>query len=97
MCVCVHLGLWQYLELAENRIGDDGMAALASAVEGGAMPLLEEIGLGQNPGSKEPVQTYSVPSRAGSCAPPIACFALSRMALSHRRTIPASKSGRRTT
>ena len=39
------------LYLASNQIGDDGVAALASALRGGALPSCTEITLGGNPGS----------------------------------------------
>ena len=39
------------LNLAGNQIGDDGVAALASALRGGALPACTEIYLYDNPGS----------------------------------------------
>ena len=44
------------LYLERNRIGEAGMAALASAVRGGALPSCKTIYLGGNPGSAAPVQ-----------------------------------------
>ena len=44
------------LDLDRNQIGEAGMAALASAVGGGALPSCETIGLGDNPGSADPVK-----------------------------------------
>ena len=39
------------LYLEYNQIGDDGVAALASALRGGALPACRGIGLVGNPGS----------------------------------------------
>ena len=39
------------LYLWGNQIGDDGVAALASALRGGALPACTKIGLNGNPGS----------------------------------------------
>ena len=44
------------LDLDRNQIGEAGMAALASAVGGGALPSCETIYLGGNPGSAAPVE-----------------------------------------
>jgi len=46
---------WQELDLARNQIGDAGVAALAEVIAEGAMPKLEKVRLGDNPGSSEPV------------------------------------------
>ena len=43
------------LQLYANQIGEAGMAALASAIRGGALPSCELIDLGGNPGSAAPV------------------------------------------
>ena len=44
------------LDLCKNQIGDDGVAALASALRGGALPSCTEISLSGNPGSDAPVE-----------------------------------------
>ena len=44
------------LHLSDNQIGDDGVAALASALRGGALPACTEIALYDNPGSDAPVK-----------------------------------------
>ena len=41
------------LYLFDNLIGDDGVAALASALQGGALPACTEINLWGNPGANE--------------------------------------------
>ena len=41
------------LELGDNQIGDDGAAALASALRGGALPACKWIALEGNPGADE--------------------------------------------
>ena len=41
----------RWLFLFNNQIGDDGVAALASALRGGALPACTYIPLGGNPGS----------------------------------------------
>ena len=46
---------WQKLFLADNKIGDRGVTALAEACAKGAMPKLTEVYLPGNPGSPEPV------------------------------------------
>ncbi len=46
----------QVLALNRNKIGDDGMRALADAVAGGAAPSLKKIVLGGNPGNADPVK-----------------------------------------
>ena len=43
----------EYLSLNENQIGDDGVAALASALRGGALPSCTTIRLASNPGSDD--------------------------------------------
>ena len=43
------------IALSSNQIADDGVAALASALRGGALPACTEIGLYGNPGSGDPV------------------------------------------
>ena len=44
------------LGLDRNQIGEAGMAALASAIRGGALPSCKEIYLFGNPGSAAPVK-----------------------------------------
>ena len=44
------------LDLSNNQIGEAGMAALASAVRGGALPSCKMIHLRDNPGSAAPMQ-----------------------------------------
>ena len=41
------------LNLAYNQISNDGVAALASALRGGALPACTTIRLGGNPGSDD--------------------------------------------
>ena len=45
----------QALGLSDNNIGDAGLAALAKAVESGALASLETIWLHENPGDSAPV------------------------------------------
>ena len=57
------------LSLGNNRIADDGVAALASALRGGALPACTYIGLGANPGSLAPVdEALASPERAAALA-----------------------------
>ena len=57
------------LHLQDNQIGDDGVAALASALRGGAMPSCTEIYLYDNPGSGAPVdEALASPERAAALA-----------------------------
>jgi len=46
----------QLLDLSWNKIGDDGMRALADAVAGGKAPSLKYIDLSYNPGNADPVK-----------------------------------------
>ena len=46
----------QTLLLYTNKIGDDGMRALADALAGGAAPSLKLIWLDGNPGNADPVE-----------------------------------------
>ena len=46
----------QELLLAHNKIGDDGMRALADALAGGAAPSLISINVWRNPGNADPVK-----------------------------------------
>ena len=46
----------QELSLGGNKIGDDGMRALADALAGGAAPSLKTIYLQNNPGNADPVR-----------------------------------------
>ena len=59
-CVCVSpRARWlcsQTLSLRENKIGDDGMRALADALAGGKAPSLQLIRLEGNPGNADPVE-----------------------------------------
>ena len=41
---------------ADNKIGDDGMRALADALAGGTAPSLERINLSGSPGNADPVK-----------------------------------------
>ena len=41
------------IALSSNQIADDGVAALASALRGGALPACTTIRLGGNPGSDD--------------------------------------------
>ena len=43
----------EILGLDDNQITDEGCAALASALRGGALPALKELGLFGNPASEE--------------------------------------------
>ena len=55
--------------LNSNQIGDDGVAALASALRGGALPACREIYLRGNPGSDAPVrEALRSPERAAALA-----------------------------
>ena len=57
------------LRLLNNQIGDDGVAALASALRGGALPSCTAIGLSGNPGSDAPVkEALASPERAAALA-----------------------------
>ena len=46
----------QTLLLLSNKIGDEGMRALADAVAGGAAPSLKQIDLRDNPGNADLVK-----------------------------------------
>ena len=55
------------MDLSSNRISVAGIAALASALRGGAMPLCARILLDRNRGSKAPVQkALASPERAAA-------------------------------
>ena len=55
------------LNLEHNQIGDDGVAALASALRGGALPSCTHIDLDDNPGSPAPVnEALASPERAAA-------------------------------
>ena len=57
------------LGLANNQISDAGVAALASALRGGALPSCTEIELDGNPGSGAPVrEALASPERAAALA-----------------------------
>ena len=57
------------LGLEKNRISDAGVAALASALRGGALPSCTYIGLDDNPGSDAPVdEALASPERAAALA-----------------------------
>ena len=57
------------LLLAGNQIGEAGVAALASALRGGALPSCTKIHLGGNPGSGAPVkEALASPERAAALA-----------------------------
>ena len=57
------------LSLWDNQISNDGVAALASALRGGALPACTEIGLYGNPGSGDPVdEALASPERAAAVA-----------------------------
>ena len=57
------------LYLTGNQIANDGVAALASALRGGALPACEEIDLDGNPGSRDPVdEALASPERAAALA-----------------------------
>ena len=43
----------EILGLGDNQITDEGCAALASALRGGALPALTQLELGENPASEE--------------------------------------------
>ena len=59
------------LYLWNNRISTVGVAALASALRGGALPSCKEINLGDNPGSDTPVkEALASPERAAALARP---------------------------
>ena len=59
----------QFLNLKYNQIGDDGVAALASALRGGALPACTRIYLNYNPGSGAPVkEALASPERAAALA-----------------------------
>ena len=52
-----------------GQIGDDGVAALASALRGGALPACTWIYLYDNPGSRAPVdEALASPERAAALA-----------------------------
>ena len=60
--------LWP-LSLSNNQISDAGVAALASALRGGALPSCTYIGLDDNPGSDAPVdEALASPERAAALA-----------------------------
>ena len=57
------------LYLGGNQIGNDGVAALASALRGGALPSCTTIVLFDNPGSDAPVnEALASPERAAALA-----------------------------
>ena len=57
------------LYLEHNQIGNDGVAALASALRGGALPSCTSIRLIANPGSGAPVyEALASPERAAALA-----------------------------
>ena len=57
------------LGLDSNQISDAGVAALASALRGGALPSCTEISLYGNPGSGAPVdEALASPERAAALA-----------------------------
>ena len=57
------------ISLGNNQIADDGVAALASALRGGALPACTEIDLDDNPGSDAPVkEALASPERAAALA-----------------------------
>ena len=57
------------LGLGNNQISDAGVAALAAALRGGAMPSCTHIVLGDNPGSDAPVdEALASPERAAALA-----------------------------
>ena len=57
------------IALSSNQIADDGVAALASALRGGALPSCTTIALGGNPGSDAPVkEALASPERAAALA-----------------------------
>ena len=59
--------LW--LVLDNNQISDAGVAALASALRGGALPSCTSIALTGNPGSGAPVrEALASPERAAALA-----------------------------
>ena len=57
------------IALSSNQIVDDGVAALASALRGGALPSCTTIVLFDNPGSDAPVnEALASPERAAALA-----------------------------
>ena len=57
------------LDLRVNQIANDGVAALTSALRGGALPACTTIYLGENPGSDAPVdEALASPERAAALA-----------------------------
>ena len=57
------------LFLNHNRISNDGVAALASALRGGALPSCTTIDLDDNAGSGDPVkEALASPERAAALA-----------------------------
>ena len=57
------------LDLNDNQIGDDGVAALASALRGGALPSCTAVYLYGNPSSNAPVkEALASPERAAALA-----------------------------
>ena len=57
------------LVLRNNQIADDGVAALASALRGGALPSCTTIDLDDNAGSGDPVkEALASPERAAALA-----------------------------
>ena len=57
------------LWLKRNGIANDGVAALASALRGGALPSCTTIDLNGNPGSGDPVkEALASPERAAALA-----------------------------
>ena len=59
------------LDLDNNQISNAGVAALASALRGGALPSCMCIDLAGNPGSRAPVrEALASPERAAALARP---------------------------
>ena len=57
------------LDLEFNQISNAGVAALASALRGGALPLCTRIDIDGNPGSDAPVmEALASPERAAALA-----------------------------
>ncbi len=57
------------LYLDGNQISNDGVAALASALRGGALPRCTDVDLEGNPGSDAPVkEALASPERAAALA-----------------------------
>ena len=75
------------IALSSNQIADDGVAALASALRGGAMPACTKIDLDDNPGDDyqvltdsdgDPLTLWSCPQVEGALASPERAAALAR-------------------